>query len=186
MIPEYMDIIQLRKEFGYTTRQLSALLGGDPTASWINQVEKQIIKDPGYTKIKKIYEFFENLEKEKGDAVGKIASKIISFKIGDNLKKIHNSMKIRGISQVLIKENNKPIGMLSTRKIFKLQSLGDFEIYLREENVEPLPPKIQYDEPINKVRGLFEHWGFIVIEKDGDITHILTIDDMNELGFVKN
>jgi predicted transcriptional regulator len=165
---------------------LSRKLGGEPTAGWINQVENEIIKDPSYTKIKKIADFFESLKLEKGIPVGKKASKIISFKVGDSLKNIHNVMSAKGISQVLIKYRNQPVGMLSTRLIFRLQNFGEYDVKVREDILEPIPPIIQYNVPINKVRGWFDHWDYLVIAKDGDITHILTVDDMNELGFVKN
>ena len=188
-----MDIIKLRKKYpNLTTRKLESELANFKvgnknddekiSASWINKVENIKIS-PTYDKIKKIADYFENLEQTKGAMIGKIAQKIISFKVGDDIKKINNIMSKKGISQVLILQRKEPVGMLTDKMILKILELKDKNPKVGTDFLEPIPPKIQYTEPINKVISFFDIYSYIFVEKNGDISGIVTRQDMIDAGF---
>ena len=69
MLPKVIDILNLRKKYKLSARELSNRLDNEPTFGWINQVENNKIKEPSYLKIKKIYDYFENIEKIRGKTV---------------------------------------------------------------------------------------------------------------------
>ena len=56
-LPEPKDIISLRKKMGLTQRQLASKCG--LSFAWIYQVENKGIKDPSYSKLKKIADYYE-------------------------------------------------------------------------------------------------------------------------------
>ncbi len=177
-----MDIIKLRKKYNMSTRELATALSPDISASWINKVENNKIS-PTYDKIKKIADYFEKVEQKKGVAIGKIAQRIISFNIGDDIKKINAKMSEKGISQVLIKQGKEPIGILTDKIILRILALEIKNPKVTRDFLDPLPPKIQYDDTINKVMSIFDLYSYIFVEKNGDISGIVTRQDMIDIGF---
>ena len=152
------------------------------SASWINKVENGKL-NPSYNKIKKIAEYFEKLEQIKGVMIGKIAQKIISFKIGDDIKKINTKMSEKGISQVLIKQGKESVGMLTDKIILRILALDEKNPKVTRDYLDPIPPKIQYTDPINKVMSFFDLYSYIFVEKNGEISGIVTRQDMINEGF---
>ena len=69
MLPDIEDILKLKKKYKLSSRKLAKELNDEPTFGWINKVENGKIKDPSYLKMKKIYEYFERLEKINGDTI---------------------------------------------------------------------------------------------------------------------
>jgi len=187
MLPDYMDIVKLRKKYNMSTRGLASALSPSEaqlviTASWINKVENDKL-NPTYNKIKKIADYFEKVEQKKGVAIGKIAQKIISFNIGDDIKKINNKMSEKGISQVLIKQGKELVGILTDKIILRILTLEIKNPKVTRDFLDPLPPKIQYEDPINRVMSIFDLYSYIFVEKNGDISGIVTRQDMNDVGF---
>ncbi|MFM9875954.1 MAG: CBS domain-containing protein [Nitrosarchaeum sp.] len=182
MLPEYIDIIKLRKKYNMSTRELATALFPDISASWISKVENNNLS-PTYVKIKKIADYFEKVEQKKGVAIGEIAQKIISFKIGDDIKKINTVMSEKGISQVLIKQGKEHLGMLTDKIILRILELGIKNLKVTGDFLDPLPPKIQHDDTINKVMSIFDLYSYIFVEKNGHISGIVTRQDMTDAGF---
>lgn len=172
-----------------TTRELATALSLSRimddiniSASWINKVENNKLS-PTYNKIKKIANYFEKVEQKKGVAIGEIAQKIISFNIGDDIKKINTKMSEKGISQVLIKQGKEPLGMLTDEIILRILALEIKNPKVTRDFLDPLPPKIQHDDTINKVMSIFNLYSYIFVEKNGDISGIVTRQDMIDAGF---
>jgi len=193
MLPNYIDIMKLRKKYpDMTTRNLATELGKFTvgtkkddekiSASWINKVENKKL-NPSYNKIKKIAEYFEKLEQIKGVMIGKIAQKIISFKIGDDIKKINTKMSEKGISQVLIKQGKESVGMLTDKIILRILALDEKNPKVTRDYLDPIPPKIQHTDPTNKVMLFFDLYNYIFVEKNGEISGIVTRQDMINEGF---
>ena len=193
MLPDYRDIIKLRKKYpNLTTRKLESELANFKvgnknddekiSASWINKVENNKIS-PTYDKIKKIADYFEKVEQKKGVAIGEIVQKIISFNIGDDIKKINTKMSDKGISQVLIKQGKESVGMLTDKIILRILALDVKNPKVTRDYLDPLPPKIQHEDPINKVMSIFELYSYIFVEKNGEISGIVTRQDMIDVGF---
>ena len=187
MLPDYMDVVKLRKKYNMSTRALASALSTSEaqsviTPSWISKVEKNKL-NPTYNKIKIIAEYFEKVEQKKGVAIGKIAQKIIFFNIGDDIKKINNKMSEKGISQVLIKQRKEPVGILTDKIILRILTLEIKNPKVTRDFLDPIPPKIQYEDPINRVISIFDLYSYIFVEKNGDISGIVTRQDMNDVGF---
>jgi predicted transcriptional regulator len=182
MLPNYMDIIKLRKKYNMSTRDLASALYPNITSSWINKVENNNLS-PTYNKIKKIADYFEKVEQKKGIAIGKITQKIISFEIGDDIKKINTKMSEKGISQVLIKQEKEHLGILTDKIILRILALEIKNPKVIRDFLDPLPPKIQHDDTINKVMSIFDLYSYIFVEKNGDVAGIVTRQDMIDAGF---
>ncbi len=189
MLPDYMDIINLRKKYQLSTRELANLATKETddsdkiiTASWLNKVENQRIA-PTYDKIKILADYFEKLDLKKGIAIGKIAQKIISYKIGEDIKKINKKMSDSGISQVLITQKKKPIGMLTDKIILRILALEIKNPKVTRDFLDPIPPKIQHDDPINKVTSIFDLYDYVFVEKNDELFGIVTRQDMINEGF---
>lgn len=166
-----------------STRDLAKALAPGISASWVSKVENESLS-PSYDKIKKIADYFENFAQTKdGAMIGKIAKEIISFNVGDDIKKISDIMSKKGISQVLILQRKEPVGMLTDKIILKIPALEEKNRKVIKDNLDPIPPKIQYEEPIKKVRSFFDLYSYIFVEKNGDISGIVTRQDMIDAGF---
>ncbi len=180
MLPEVIDILNLRKKFNLSTRELASKLDNEPTFGWINQVELGNIKDPSYLKIKKIYDHFEYVEKVKGKTVEKIFKKIISFKIGDDIRDVSNKMDRLGISQVPIYKNKICVGMLTDKTITEILELDAENLKILLNSLEPLAPKIQHDSFLSTIKDIFKFYDYVLVEKDNKLVGILTRQDYNQ------
>jgi predicted transcriptional regulator len=182
MLPNYIDIIKLRKKYKMSTRDLASALSPNITSSWINKVENNNL-NPTYDKIKKIADYFEKVEQKKGVAIGEIVQKIISFKIGDDIKKINTKMSEKGISQVLIKQEKVHLGILTDKIILRILALEIKNPKVTRDFLDPLPPKFQHDDTVNKVMSIFDLYSYIFVEENGGISGIVTRQDMIDAGF---
>ena len=181
MLPDIEDILKLKKKHKLSSRKLAKELNDEPTFGWINKVENGKIKDPSYLKMKKIYEYFERLEKINGDTIEGKYKKIKSFKIGDDVKTVSTIMAKHGFSQVPIYDKNKIcVGMLTDKIITKLANLRAENKKIKHSNLDPINPKIQHTDILKSVEDIFELYDYALVEKKGKIVGILTRQDLNQ------
>ena len=181
MLPDIEDILKLKKKHKLSSRKLAKELNDEPTFGWINKVENGKIKDPSYLKMKKIYEYFERLEKINGDTIEGKYKKIKSFKIGDDVKTVSTMMAKHGFSQVPIYDKNKIcVGMLTDKIITKLANLRAENKKIKQSNLDPINPKIQHNDILKSVEDIFELYDYVLVEKKGKIVGILTRQDLNQ------
>ena len=180
MLPKVIDILNLRKKYKLSARELSNRLDNEPTFGWINQVENNKIKEPSYLKIKKIYDYFENIEKIRGKTVEGKYKAIISFNIGDDVKEVSKKMAKTGISQVPIYKNKICVGMLTDKIITTISKLDAENKKIKQSSLEPVAPKIQHDSFLRPVEDIFDFYDYVLVEKDGKIVGILTRQDLNQ------
>ena len=181
MLPDIEDILKLKKKHKLSSRKLAKELNDEPTFGWINKVENGKIKDPSYLKMKKIYEYFERLEKINGDTIEGKYKKIKSFKIGDDVKTVSTIMAKHGFSQVPIYDKNKIcVGMLTDKIITKLANLRAENKKIKQSNLDPINPKIQHTDILKSVEDIFELYDYVLVEKNGKIVGILTRQDLNQ------
>jgi predicted transcriptional regulator len=181
MLPDIEDILKLKKKHKLSSRKLAKELNDEPTFGWINKVENGKIKDPSYLKMKKIYEYFERLEKINGDTIEGKYKKIKSFKIGDDVKTVSTIMAKHGFSQVPIYDKNKIcVGMLTDKIITKLANLRAENKKIKQSNLDPINPKIQHTDILKSVEDIFELYDYVLVEKKGKIVGILTRQDLNQ------
>ena len=168
MLPEIEDIFKLKKKYKLSSRKLAHELDNEPTFGWINKVENGNIKDPSYLKMKKIYEYFERLEKINGDTIEGKYNKIKSFNIGDDVRTVSTKMAEYGFSQVPIFDKNKIcVGMLTDKIITKLANLRAENKKIKQSNLDPVNPKIQHDSILKSVEDIFELYDYLLVEKNG-------------------
>ena len=181
MLPDIEDILKLKKKHKLSSRKLAKELNDEPTFGWINKVENGKIKDPSYLKMKKIYEYFERLEKINGDTIEGKYKKIKSFKIGDDVKTVSTMMAKHGFSQVPIYDKNQIcVGMLTDKIITKLANLRAENKKIKHSNLDPINPKIQHTDILKSVEDIFELYDYVLVEKKGKIVGILTRQDLNQ------
>ena len=181
MLPDIEDILKLKKKHKLSSRKLAKELNDEPTFGWINKVENGKIKDPSYLKMKKIYEYFEHLEKINGDTIEGKYKKIKSFKIGDDVKTVSTMMAKHGFSQVPIYDKNKIcVGMLTDKIITKLANLRAENKKIKQSNLDPINPKIQHTDILKSVEDIFDLYDYVLVEKNGKIVGILTRQDLNQ------
>ena len=181
MLPEIEDIFKLKKKYKLSSRRLAHELDNEPTFGWINKVENGNIKDPSYLKMKKIYDYFERLEKINGDTIEGKYNKIKSFNIGDDVRTVSTKMAEYGFSQVPIFDKNKIcVGMLTDKIITKLANLRAENKKIKQSNLDPVNPKIQHDSILKSVEDIFELYDYLLVEKNGKIVGILTRQDLNQ------
>ena len=181
MLPDIEDILKLKKKHKLSSRKLAKELNDEPTFGWINKVENGKIKDPSYLKMKKIYEYFERLEKINGDTIEGKYKKIKSFKIGDDVKTVSTIMAKHGFSQVPIYDKNQIcVGMLTDKIITKLANLRAENKKIKQSNLDPINPKIQHTDILKSVEDIFELYDYVLVEKKGKIVGILTRQDLNQ------
>ena len=181
MLPEIEDIFKLKKKYKLSSRRLAHELDNEPTFGWINKVENGNIKDPSYLKMKKIYEYFERLEKINGDTIEGKYNKIKSFNIGDDVRTVSTKMAEYGFSQVPIFDKNKIcVGMLTDKIITKLANLRAENKKIKQSNLDPVNPKIQHDSILKSVEDIFELYDYLLVEKNGKTVGILTRQDLNQ------
>jgi predicted transcriptional regulator len=181
MLPDIEDILKLKKKHKLSSRKLAKELNDEPTFGWINKVENGKIKDPSYLKMKKIYEYFERLEKINGDTIEGKYKKIKSFKIGDDVKTVSTIMAKHGFSQVPIYDKNKIcVGMLTDKIITKLANLRAENKKIKQSNLDPINPKIQHNDILKSVEDIFDLYDYVLVEKNGKIVGILTRQDLNQ------
>ena len=177
-LPDISDIKNIRKKMDLSQRKLAKETG--LSVSWINQVEMNVIKDPSYLKIKKIFDLYEfkktGHEKTAGDICIK---KIISFDLGSSIKDANKVMIDSGISQIPVFEKNLCVGMITDKIITSLVGSDVSDVKIVKEMLDIAPPRVSADTPIRALRSILEYFEYVLVEKDGFIFGILVRQDFN-------
>jgi predicted transcriptional regulator len=184
-LPDLKDILSLRKKMGLTERELGSKCG--ISFAWIYQVEKGKIKDPSYTKLKKIADYYEIQKKNKGWTAGEICNKeMITTEIGHSLHKTNEKMISKGISQIPVFEKNVCVGMLTDKTIGSFFSLDKSKILINQKMLEPTPPIVDSSSPVKIVKDLLDFFDCVLVEKRGKIYAIIVMQDLNKSSEFKN
>ena len=177
-LPDISDVKNIRKKMDLSQRKLAKETG--LSVSWINQVEMNVIKDPSYLKIKKIFDLYEfkktGHEKTAGDICIK---KIISFDLGSSIKDANKIMIDSGISQIPVFEKNLCVGMITDKIITSLVGSDVSDVKIVKEMLDIAPPRVSADTPIRALRSILEYFEYVLVEKDGFIFGILVRQDFN-------
>ena len=179
-LPEPKDIISLRKKMGLTQRQLASKCG--LSFAWIYQVENNGIKDPSYSKLKKIADYYELQKKNSGWTAGDICNNnIVVAEIGQSLKKVNEKMISKGISQIPVLKNAKCIGMLTDKTVATFFSLDKSKIPINEKMLEPTPPTVDHSSPAKVLQEILNYFDSVLVEKKGALYGIIVHQDLNKL-----
>jgi len=179
-LPDIKDIISLRKKMGLNQRQLASKC--ELSIAWVNQVETEKIKDPSYTKLKKIADYYEVHKENKGWTAGEICTtKIVGTKIGQSLQKANEEMINKGISQIPVFSNNKCVGMLTDKTINQFFSVDKSKIMINDRMLEPNPPRIDSSSHATIIQIILKYFDCVLVEKKGELYGIIVMQDMNKL-----
>ena len=184
-LPDPKDIISLRKKMGDTQRELANKCG--LSFAWVYQVEKGDIKDPSYSKLKKIADYYEFRKKDPGWTAGDICnSNMISTEIKQSLQKANERMIAKGISQIPVFEKNVCVGMLTDKTISSFFSVDKSKIMINHKMLEPTPPIVDSSSPAKLLKKFLDFFDCVLVEKKGKIYGIIVMQDLNKLPEFKN
>jgi predicted transcriptional regulator len=179
-LPDPKDIISLRKKMGLTQRELASKCG--LSFAWIYQVEKDDIKDPSYSKLKKIADYYEVQKKTQGWTAGDICEQsMVSTEIKQSLQKANEKMIRKGISQIPVFEKNTCVGMLTDKTIGSFFSVDKSKIMINHKMLEPSPPIVNSSSPAKILKELLDFFDCVLVEKKGKIYGIIVMQDLNKL-----
>jgi len=179
LLPRLVTIKQIRQKLGITQKTLAGLAG--VSTSMINQVESGRSK-PSYETARKIFDNLAILEgRSSSHKTGDFCNKeIIKLKpsntLHDAIKKMHDS----SISQIPIFDGVDPVGIITEDGIVKhLADSGEVEIkkLKLKDIMEPVPPIVDYDTPVNTIVSLIRYSKCILVSKKSKIIGIITASD---------
>ncbi len=184
-LPDPKDILSLRKKMGLTQRELGRRCG--ISFAWIYQVEKGDIKDPSYSKLKKIADYYEIQKENKGWTAGEVCNtSIVSTEIGQSLQKANEKMISKGISQIPVFEKNVCVGMLTDKTIGTFFSSDKSKITIKQKMLEPPPPIVDSSSPAKILKEILNYFDCVLVEKKREIYGIIVMQDLNKLPEFKN
>ncbi len=183
-LPDPKDIISLRKKMGLTQRQLASKCG--LSFAWIYQVENNDIKDPSYSKLKKIADYYEIQKNNTGWTVGDICNtNIVIAEIGQSLEKVNKKMINKGFSQIPVLKKNKCVGMLTDKTVAVFFNLDKSKIMINEKMLESVPPIVDSTSPAKILQEIFNYFDSVLVQKKGNLYGIIVIQDLNKLSEFK-
>ena len=170
---------------GLTQRELASKCG--LSFAWIYQVEKDDIKDPSYSKLKKIADYYEVQKKTQGWTAGDICEQsMVSTEIKQSLQKANEKMIRKGISQIPVFEKNTCVGMLTDKTIGSFFSVDKSKIMINHKMLEPSPPIVNSSSPAKILKELLDFFDCVLVEKRGKIYAIIVMQDLNKSSEFKN
>lgn len=180
MLPEIEKIKIIRKNLDLTQKELAAAIG--VSQSIIAKIESKNV-NPSYEIIKKIFDFFENMEKKNQKKASDIMNKKIIFvRKNDKISKAIELMKTHGYSQLPVFDGDHSIGSISEAKIVEQisseESLDNVMKKRIEDAMEESFPIINEDTPISSISTLLQHSSAVIVNKKGKISGIITKSDL--------
>ncbi|MBT4824476.1 CBS domain-containing protein [Candidatus Woesearchaeota archaeon] len=178
MMLELGEIKEIRKKYNMTQIEFAKLAG--VSQSLIAKIESNRI-DPTYTKIKKIYDAINKLNKKKEIKASELLNtKIISIKENNSLKDATKLMKKHGISQLLVfdgKPTGMPSGLISEAAILDaIMNKASPDAKVKAFMMD-CPPIVNKDAPSSMIGFLLKHYQLILVGKDNKIIGIITKAD---------
>jgi predicted transcriptional regulator len=180
MLPETEQIKSIRKNLGMTQKELAVAIG--VSQSIIAKIESKNVS-PSYEIIKKVFDFFEKMEKRDQKKASDVMNKKIVFvKKGDKISKAIELMKIHGYSQLPVSDNDHSIGSISEATIVEQissgKSLDDVMKKRIDDVMEESFPAVNEDTPISSITALLQHSSAVIVNKKGKISGIITKSDL--------
>lgn len=161
-----------------TQAELARLSG--VSQSLISKIEGGKI-DPSYEAVKRIFDALELVEAERGRGLtaGDICTReVITINVSDQLGRAIDLMKRHGISQLPVLDRGRVIGTISESTIVrKLEKIRSTEIRVGEIMDEALPT-IPETASLTLLRDLFQEYPAVLVQKNGEVTGIVTRADL--------
>ena len=182
MLPNIADLREKIKKSGLTKRKICLVLGFDEP--WLNKVlrDPPTIKDPGYNKIRKVWNYIEEIASTNEKTAGEIcAHPLITVKTEMTLSEIMKKLQKKAFTQAPVTFEDHIIGVITLNKIYELLDTPNFDKNTalgKKHVIEVLT--IPYDHPIGNLGKtlLSTNEPCVLVEKDGKKYGIITIEDI--------
>ena len=180
MLPNIADLREKIKKSGLTKRKICLVLGFDEP--WLNKVlrDPPTIKDPGYNKIRKVWNYIEEIASTNEKTAGEIcAHPLITVKTEMTLSEIMKKLQKKAFTQAPVTFGDHIIGVITLNKIYELLDTPNFDkntVLGKKHVIEVLT--IPYDHPIGNFGKTLQSEPCLLVEKDGKKYGIITIEDI--------
>ena len=180
MLPNIADLREKIKKSGLTKRKICLVLGFDEP--WLNKVlrDPPTIKDPGYNKIRKVWNYIEEIASTNEKTAGEIcAHPLITVKTEMTLSEIMKKLQKKAFTQAPVTFGDHIIGVITLNKIYELLDTPNFDKNTalgKKHVIEVLT--IPYDHPIGNLGKTLQSEPCPLVEKDGKKYGIITIEDI--------
>ena len=172
------SLAEIRRRLGISQRELARRSG--VSQSLISKIERGRV-NPSYEAVKRIMRAVEEIRSELGGGVSAAdicTREIISVESGDPLSKAIELMNRHGISQLPVFSRGKPVGSISESTIVrKLDEIRSMEVAV-EAVMDEAFPIIPENTSIEVLRELFKEYPAVLLQKNGEITGIVTRADL--------
>ena len=182
MLPNIADLREKIKKSGLTKRKICLVLGFDEP--WLNKVlrDPPTIKDPGYNKIRKVWNYIEEIASTNEKTAGEICTHpLITVKTEMTLSEIMKKLQKKAFTQAPVTFGDHIIGVITLNKIYELLDTPNFDknTALGKKYVIQVLT-IPYDHPIGNLGKtlLSTNEPCVLVEKDGKKYGIITIEDI--------
>ena len=172
---DIMRLKEMRIKFRITQQKFAKL--ANVSQSLVAKIESGLI-DPSYSNVLKIEQAINDMANTKEPCAEEIMNhKIVFVEPIEPVKEIIKIMKKSGISQVLVEENNKVIGLVTESSLLetdleKLQNLRAKDVMLES------PPIISTKTKLYVVSALLTQYPIVVIQKDNKYIGVITKSDL--------
>ena len=180
MLPNINDLREKIKKSGLTKRKICLELNFDEP--WLNKVlrDPPTIKDPGYNKIRKVWNYIEEIASTNEKTAGEIcAHPLITVKTEMTLSEIMKKLQKKAFTQAPVTFGDQIIGVITVNKIYELLDTPNFDKNTalgKKHVIEVLT--IPYDHPIGNLGKTLQSEPCLLVEKDGKKYGIITIEDI--------
>lgn len=178
LIFDLRKIEEIRKKLGLTQKQLAKLAG--VSQSIIAKIENGKI-NPSYEMVRRIVLALERYRAERGGGLTAkdICTRDVKYvQVDDELVKAIELMRKYDISQLPVFDRDKPVGSISettiTRKLDKITSPRVKVKQLMDEAFPILPEEAS----VSLVREVLMEYPAVLIQKNGEVTGIITKADI--------
>ena len=172
-LKQLSDLKRLRKKYDISQKKLAKDSG--VSQSLITKIESGKV-EPGYNKVKKLFEILENYQKtEELKAKEIMTKKVISVKVSDKINLVKNIMTKKGISQLPVYCKNKVCGLVTEATLIenfgkKNASVGDI--------MEDTPPIVSVNTKLQTIQNILQDYPIILVTNKGDIKGAITKTDL--------
>ncbi|MBI2565394.1 CBS domain-containing protein [Candidatus Woesearchaeota archaeon] len=165
------QIKQLRKVLGITQHSLAKKAG--VSQSIIAKIESSSI-DPTYSKVCKIFESLERLQKHE-ELIAKqvMAESVVTISSTASIKEVISLMRQKSISQIPVLKQKIITGLITESSLLKTENAKTLQ-----EVIEATPPIITPTTRLSAIKSILKHYSCVLVQEQGELKGIITKADL--------
>jgi predicted transcriptional regulator len=176
MTDDIAQIQFIRRSLGLSQKELAE--ASSVSQSLIAKIESARI-DPAYSKVMKIINVLNSLNKKKELKAGEImTTRLVCAEKDDSIKKTIKKMKDYNISQLPVMDGKKPIGRITEADILNAITKSVSPDTHIEEIMDDESPIVSKDTSVSLVSTLLKNYNFILVSEKGKIIGVITKTDI--------